>query len=103
MGVPHTCDQPMRCSSCGQTQSMGASVLYSHEEEWVACEECTRLAFDQPVEAAPGSQPAEAASGSQPVEAAPGRQEVDDASPPLGVPESITPATASDNNAAAAL
>lgn len=50
---PHTCVKDMLCSACGLEQKQGASVLWSIITGWLACEECVRLAYDQPVEPAP--------------------------------------------------
>lgn len=62
--VPHICTTAMQCSSCGAYQAEGDSVLLSFVGGWLACEECTRVAYHQPVEVAPFRAPARDASPS---------------------------------------
>jgi len=50
---PYLCQGPVRCSSCGQQQPAGSPVLWSSESGWIACQECIRIAWEQPVELLP--------------------------------------------------
>merc|ERR1712232_1449770 len=46
----YKCEAPQLCGSCGEMQPEGAAVLRAEESGWVACEECIRVAWAQPVE-----------------------------------------------------
>jgi hypothetical protein len=45
----YVCAEPTLCGSCGGMQPVGAKVLWAEESGWAACEECVRLAYDQPI------------------------------------------------------
>jgi len=49
----YICQRPTRCCSCDQVMPQDARALWSDISEWVACEECIRIAFQQPVEVTP--------------------------------------------------
>eukprot|EP00747_Dinoflagellata_sp_TGD_P178715 gnl/TRDRNA2_/TRDRNA2_28174_c0_seq1.p1 gnl/TRDRNA2_/TRDRNA2_28174_c0~~gnl/TRDRNA2_/TRDRNA2_28174_c0_seq1.p1 ORF type:complete len:650 (-),score=170.22 gnl/TRDRNA2_/TRDRNA2_28174_c0_seq1:46-1995(-) len=93
---PYVCDRPAACSSCQTPQAAGAKVLRSETTHWIACEECIRIAYEQPVEqvehypsadavddgqiASPtnaGSSPAPSGTGGNGVEAATATQSKD--------------------------
>jgi len=45
----YVCAEPTRCGSCGKMQPVGAKVLRAEESGWAACEDCIRVAYDQPI------------------------------------------------------
>jgi hypothetical protein len=45
----YVCAEPTLCGSCGKMQPVGAKVLRAEESGWAACEDCIRVAYDQPI------------------------------------------------------
>merc|ERR1719247_331678 len=41
--------EPTLCGSCGEMQPVGTKVLRAEESGWAACEDCIRVAYDQPI------------------------------------------------------